>query len=339
VTVDVAVVGAGVIGLAIAWRLRARGLTVEVHDPDPGRGASHVAAGMLAPVAETTFGEAALAALLADSAGRWPAFAAELTGQTGLDVGYRGHGTLAVATTADDLAAARRLWEYQQDLIPKRPAELRELEPGLSPRLRGGALASADHQVDPRRVLSALRVAVGPVARTAVHDLSRLNARTIVVAAGCGTAALTGLPVRPVKGQILRLRGTPAFRHVLRGYVDGRQVYLVPRADGEVVVGATVEERADSMVTAGAVLDLLRAAVELVPELQEFELMEVVAGHRPATPDNAPIIGRLDDDVVVAAGHYRHGVVLAPVTADLVADVVTGGTAPAAFDPGRFACV
>ncbi len=338
-TVDVAVVGAGVIGLSVAWRCRLRGLTVRVFDPDAGRGASWAAAGMLAPVAETTFGEPEVAELLAESARLWPGFARDLAAQTGRDIGYRTEGTLVVALTADDLAEARRLWAYQRDLQPLTGSVLRDREPGLSPRVRGGALAPTDHQVDPRRTVAALRAAVGVVHPVRVTDLSGLDARTVVVAAGCGTAALTGLPVRPVKGQILRLRGGSPVRHVIRGYADGRQVYLVPRADGEVLVGATSEERTDGAVTAGAVLDLLRAAVDLVPELQEYELFEAVAGHRPATPDNAPLIGRLRDNVVVAGGHYRHGVVLAPVTAELVADIVAGAPGPAAFDPGRFVCV
>jgi len=163
-----------------------------------------------------------------------------------------------------------------------------------------------------------------------------------VVAAGCGTAALTGLPVRPIKGQVLRLRGEPGLlRHVLEATVDGRHVYVVPRRDGEVVVGATQEERADHVVTAGGVHDLLHAAIELVPELSEFALVETTVGHRPGTPDNAPLLGRLDDRTVVAAGHHRNGVLLAPITADLIAGLVLDGVADpllTSFEPGRFRC-
>jgi glycine oxidase len=164
--------------------------------------------------------------------------------------------------------------------------------------------------------------------------------RAVVIAAGAGTAALTGLPVRPVKGLVLRLRGAPGLlRHVVNGWADGRHVYLVPRADGEVVVGATQEERADSTVSAGQVLELLRAATDLVPELGECELVETVVRHRPATPDNAPVLGAVGGGVLVAAGHHRNGVLLAPVTADLIAELVaTGKSAPLleAFAPGRF---
>jgi glycine oxidase len=143
-----------------------------------------------------------------------------------------------------------------------------------------------------------------------------------------------------VKGQILRLRAPrPGFRHVIRGYADGRQVYLVPRTDGEVVIGATMEERSDSTVTVGGVLELLRAATDLVPELTEYELTETLVRHRPATPDNAPVLGALRPGVVVAAGHHRHGVLLTPVTADLIAALVADGREDpmlAAFRPARF---
>ena len=336
----VAVVGAGVIGLSIAWRLRQRGHPVTVLDPDPGSGASAVAAGMLAPVGEAEFGEHVLTQLLVAGARRWPAFAAELARASGGDVGYRDDGTLFVARTADDLAEVRRLCAYREGLglagVPLRAGQLREREPLLAPGVCGGALLPEDHQVDPRRVLAALlRVATANgvrVERRAVTGLSTVDAPVRVLAAGWHSAQLAGLPVRPVKGQLLRLRAgdrppAPAgtgLRHVVRGYADGRPVYLVPRADGEVVVGATSEERGDTVVTAGAVRHLLDAAVGLVPEVGEYELVEARAGRRPGTPDNAPIIGALGPGLFVATGHYRHGVLLAPLTADAVADLVEG---------------
>ncbi|MEU8088341.1 glycine oxidase ThiO [Micromonospora sp. NPDC049101] len=350
---DVAVIGAGPIGLAIAWRCAARGLRVVVHDPAPGSGASAVAAGMLAPVAEAYFGERQLTELLLASADRWPTFAAELADATGVDIGYRTEGTLLVGLTRDDLAEARRLWAYQQGLglpvTPLRPSELRDLEPALAPRVRGGALAPTDHQVDPRLLVPALRTAAqragAVLVPQVVTQLSDVDAAVTVVAAGCGAAALTGLPVRPVKGQILRLRApdgvAPGFRHVIRGYADGEPVYLVPRPNGEVVLGATVEERSDTTVTAGAVQRLLRAGVDLLPELAEYDLVEAAAGLRPGTPDNAPILGPLPGrpDVLVATGHHRHGIVLTPVTADLITDLVCAGVPDpllAPFRPDRF---
>lgn len=343
----VAVVGGGVIGLAIAWRCAQRGMPVTVHDH--GSGASQVAAGMLAPVSEAYFGESELTGLLVASAGQWESFAAELAAYG--DTGYRTDGTLLVAATNDDLAEAQRLWTYQQSLgLPVtrlRPDGLREREPALHPRLRGGALAEGDRQADPRRLVATLRTAAAAAGARFVSgrvtDLTELAAATVVVAAGCGSAELTGLPVRPVKGQLLRLRapdGVPGFRHVIRGWADGRKVYLVPRTDGEVVVGASEEERTDAVPTAGAALELLRAATELVPELTEYELVEVGVGHRPGTPDNSPILGVHAGDVVVATGHYRHGVLLTPVTADAICELVATGTAPeliAPFAPSRFA--
>jgi glycine oxidase len=345
---DVAVIGGGVIGLAVAWRCARRGARVTVYDPASGQGASRVAAGMLAPVSEAYFGEDDLTALLVASAVRWDAFAAELSryGQVGL----RTEGTLLVALTPDDLAEASRLWTYQASLgLPVTrlaPGALRELEPALHPRVRGGALASGDHQVDPRRLVAVLTRAAHAagvrVKARRVDSYADLRAGTVVVAAGCGSATLTGLPVRAVKGQLLRLRapdGEPGFRHVIRGWADGRRVYLIPRTDGEVVVGATEEERTDAVPTAGATLELLRAATDLVPELVEYQLAEVCVGHRPGTPDNAPILGTLSGGVVVATGHYRHGILLTPVTADAVAELVATGVAPdliAPFAPSRF---
>lgn len=331
----VAVVGGGIIGLSVAWRLVRAGVDVSVLD-DGQHGAWHVAAGMLAPGGESALERPALGELMRRSAEMWPSFADSL----GVDVGYDNTGTLSIAVTADDLAAAGREWE-RRGLNRLRPSELREREPALSPRVRAGVYAPGDRQVDPRRVVTALRSRLeNRIIRKRADSLDAVSGDTVVVAAGSGTARLTGLPVRPVKGQVLRLRGEPGrLRHVLDATVDGREVYVVPRADGEIVVGATQEERTDATVTAGAVHDLLRAALDLVPGLAELELAETPVGHRPGTPDNAPLLGRLDDRVIVAAGHYRNGVLLAPVTAELVAGLVLGeATDPmlAAFDPGRF---
>ncbi|GIF12305.1 glycine oxidase ThiO [Actinoplanes teichomyceticus] len=337
---SIAIVGGGIIGLAIAEELDRRGAGCTVYDAaGPGdEGAWHVSGGMIAAGRESAFEHPQLARLLATSARMWPEFADNL----GADVGYDRAGSLGLALTADDVAIAQRVWRVQ-DVPVLRGERLRALEPALSPRVRIGVHAPDECQVDPRRVMAVLRERLaGRIVSKRIGTLDEVDADTVVVAAGCGTAALTGLPVRPVKGQVLRLRGEPGLlRHVITGFADGRFVYLVPRASGEVVVGATQEERGDFAVTAGGVHELLRAALDLVPGLSEFELAEVAAGHRPGTPDNAPLLGRLDDRVVVASGHHRSGVLLAPVTARLIADLVLTGSADPMLDdfaPGRFGC-
>lgn len=338
----VRVVGAGVVGLAIAWRCLQRGHHVSVVDPAPGRGATNVAAGMLAPTGEARFGEEPLHRLLLAGARRWPEFAAELAAASQMGLSYRSDGTVLVAGTDDDLRAVTRLVDFhRRSGLPVRAltaAEVREREPLLSPRVRGGAFLPDDGQVDPRRVARAL-LSVVPVEAgrgPAADERPDLT----VYAAGHATAGLVpGLPVRPVKGQILRLRGH-GLTHVVRGQLANRSVYIVPRQDGEVVVGATEEERgADTTVTAGGVLDLLRPAVALVPALAEYELVEATAGLRPGTPDNAPLVGVVAPGVVVATGHYRDGVLLAPVTADAIVALLETGELPdlfRAFHPDRF---
>ena len=222
-------------------------------------------------------------------------------------------------------------------MTPLRPSELRDREPALAPRVRGGALAPTDHQVDPRRLVPALRTAAQ---RAGAVLVPQAVARPVRCGRGghgvsppaAGPPRLTGLPVRPVKGQILRLRApdgvAPGFRHVIRGYADGEPVYLVPRADGEVVLGATVEERVGHHChrRCGAATCCAPEST-CCPSWPSTTLVETVAGLRPGTPDNAPILGPLPDrpDVLVATGHHRHGIVLTPITADLIAELVLDG--------------
>jgi glycine oxidase len=371
---DVVVVGGGLIGVAIAWRCAQRGVSVLVVDPTPGAGASHAAAGMLAPVTELHYGEEALLRLNLLSAQRYPAFVAELEAAAGASVGYRTEGTLAVALDNDDRAVLSDLQAFQAslglDVETLTAREARRLEPMLDPGIRGALHVRSDHSVDNRLLMTALLGAAGKVgvqlARARVDELScgsdgvlgvraagtDHRASTVIVAAGSWSGSIAGLPpgllppVRPVKGQILRL-GTPtAYGTVLtrtvRGFVRGSGVYLVPRANGEIVVGASVEERGfDSTVTAGAMYELLRDAHTLVPAVTELSVTEFVAGLRPGSPDNAPLIGPTAmPGLLLATGHFRNGVLLAPVTADLVTDLVMTGSLPAdvaAFTPARFA--
>jgi glycine oxidase len=367
---DAVVVGGGVIGLGIAWRAARAQMTVTVVDEAPGRGASWAAAGMLAPVTEVHYGEGPLLALNLAAAGRWPGFAVEVEEASGRPVGYTPVGTLAVARDADDNEALEDLYRFQVrcglEVERLRSRDCRQLEPGLAPSIRGGVLAAGDHQVDNRALVQALlaacqragvRMVTGRVAELAtsgdrvtgvvLEAGDTLAAGTVVLAAGCWSGGLGGLadevlpPVRPVKGQLLYLRG-PADQPLCSRNVRGLEVYVVPRGDGRVVVGATVEEQGfDTRVTAGAVHDLLRAAMELLPDTAELELIETVVGLRPGSPDNAPMIGPAGPEgLVVATGHYRNGILLCPVTAEAVAELLATGQVPeliASFGPGRFA--
>jgi glycine oxidase len=316
-----------------------------------GAGTSRVAAGMLAPVAETDAGERALLELGLRSAERWPAFAARLGEVSGVDVGYRACGTLMLARDRDEAEALERERDLRErfGLRVERllPSAARALEPALAPTLRGALHLPDDHAVAPRRVCEALARAAqdaGAVLRPGVEvsDLAALRAEQVVVAAGPWSGAFGAeARVRPVKGQSLRLRdpaGPGLVDRVVR-WGEPSPGYLVARGDGRYVLGATSEERGfDTAVTAGGLHDLLRDASELVPGVLELEVEEHIAGLRPGTPDNAPIIGRSPSDprVVWATGHYRNGVLLAPVTADLVVAELTGEPIDHAFGPGRF---
>lgn len=392
-TYDVVIVGAGVIGAAIAWRASQRGLSVALVDDAPGRGASYAAAGMLAPVSEAAYGEEALLGLCLESARRYEGFLAELTSASGLAISSQNAGTLVVAADEDDLRALDRLHDYHRELdLPAQritARECRRLEPLLSPRLRGGLSVDGDHVVDPRGLVRALlaagaasgvrlvrhratsltasRTTTGAVTGSAVtgsavtgiglDDGTQLAAPTVVLAAGAwsGPASGNGLlanlpeharpPVRPVKGQVLRLQGPPgamSLSRTVRGWVHGTYVYGVPYGDGRVVVGATSEERGfDTTPTAGATYQLLRDVLTLLPALGDLEHVETVCRLRPGTPDNAPLLGPSSvPGLVLATGHYRSGVLLAPVTADAIVGYLADGALPEhfeAFSPQRFA--
>jgi glycine oxidase len=370
-TSDVVVVGAGPVGAAVAWRCAQRGLTVTVVDPDPGRGAWRTAAGMLAPVTELHYAETALLRLNLDSARRYPDFCAELTERTGLPTGYAPTGTVSIAWDAADHAGLRDLQAFATTLGLTSellgPRDVRRLEPALAPGFAGGLLAPHDHQVDPRLLHAALvaagtragvRVVRGEAAVTTsagratgvrIGDGSTLAAGCVVLAAGAWSGTVAGVPdearprVRPVKGQTIRLRtDPPTLTRIVRGTVRGTPVYLVPRHEGELVVGASSEERGfDVAPRAGAVYELLRDAQSLVPELGEATLVEVSTGLRPGSPDNAPLLGpTATSGLIAATGHYRNGILLTPVTADAVAETIATGVAPeliAPFSPLRTA--
>ena len=369
---DVVVVGAGAIGLSIAWRSAQRGLGVIVVDRGRvGHGTSHYAAGMLAPVAEVTPGEEPLLELGLRSAGQYPRFVEELLEASGAgDVGYTPCGTLLVARDADEAEALERELVLRRRLnlgVERlRASEARRREPGLAPALRLALDVPDDHAVDPRKLVPALATAVaaaggevreesavtglnvgGDRARgVLLADGSAIDAEQVVIAAGVWSPQLRGVPeservpVRPVKGQIMRLHD-PAGPGLLRRVIRMGPSYITPRGDGRYVLGATSEERGfDTTVTAGAAFELLRDAAELVPGIAELVLDEFAAGLRPGTPDNLPAIGPSAlDGLHWATGHRRGGILLAPVTAELVAGALAGETMPsyaAAFAPARF---
>ncbi|GAT72354.1 glycine oxidase ThiO [Microbacterium sp. HM58-2] len=364
----IAVIGAGIIGLATADELVRRGHDVAVCDPRPAGGASHAAAGMLAHAAEAAWGQEALMPLMAASAARYPGFVARLAASAGHAVGHRVDGTLSVGVDAADREALAALAELQR--AHGLPAErvtgsaAREREPALGPAVTSAVLTVDDHQVDPRQVTAALLTVLGDrvrpesvdaVIRTAgaatgirLASGMEIEADAVVVAAGLGSAAIEGvpsLPLRPVWGDILRLRIPEGLRPLLtltvRAQVRGRSVYLVPRDDGTVVLGASVREGGVEGVQAGSVLALLRDADTVVPGIGECEIVEMLARPRPGSPDAVPLLGRVSPGLVVSTGFDRHGVLLTPLAAEVGADLAEGRDVDAALlsamDPRRFA--
>lgn len=330
---------------------------------DDGRPpAARVAAGMLGHLSEAADDDEDLDALLDRAATAWPAMAAALAADGGRDTGYRHSGALLAASRPEHVEVLRRRLET----IARRgrPAPwlsgpaLRSLEPGLGPDVAGGADLPEEHQAEPRALLQALRAACGargvelvragaaallpgrPVAGVRLHDGGERRAGRVVLAAGWAAGALSRrVPVRPVKGQILRLRAAGDDPLPLARTVRTPSIYIAPR-DREVVVGATTEERSDTVVTAEAVHELLREALHAAPGLGELELAEAAAGLRPATPDLMPAVGADDDGLVWAVGGHRHGVLLAPLVAEAAVAAAAGGPMPAwagVVDPGRFA--
>ena len=374
---DVAVVGAGVIGLAVGWRLAQRGLSVVVLEraAEPAGQTSAVAAGMLAPISETLATELPLMRLGLASVNAYPDFVGELHDATGMDTGYLRCGTLLVARDADEAEALARELSLRQSLglaaHRLRASEARRLEPALAPTLRLALDIPDDHAIDPRKLTAALaralasgggelRTGAGVAGLTVAGDRvtgvrladggAPVVAEHVVIAAGVWSGQIDGIPdearvpIHPVKGQILRLHD-PSGSGLLTRVVRFTGGYLVPRGDGRYVLGATMEERGfDTTVTAGAVFELLRDGFELLPSVTELVIDELSAGLRPTTPDNAPAIGPgALSGLHWATGHFRHGVLLAPITAQIVAAGVAGEgpgkTELQPFAPTRFAGV
>ncbi len=366
-----AIIGGGVIGLSIGWRLAAAGLSVDIFERDAaGRGASWAAAGMLAAGIETEPGELSLYALNRESQSLWPDFAAAVEAASGEAVGLRQDGTLSVALTRDDVGQLRFTYEFQRShgiaLDWLSAADARQFEPHLHPNLAGAVLSRGDHQVDNRRLVRALQraftaaggrlheqaevtaidIAGGSVAGVRVGE-RRHRADKVVLAAGAWSARIAGVPpvarppVRPVKGQMLALRMNPEAP-LLRHVVWTPKVYLVPRRDGRLIIGATTEERGfDRDLTAGGIFALLEGAWRALPAIEELPIDEMWVGFRPGSRDDAPILGPTEvEGLVLATGHHRNGILLTPVTARAIAHYILTGDVEAAIRPfgiGRFA--
>jgi glycine oxidase len=374
---DAVFVGGGVIGLASAWRAAQGGARVCVLErAEPPAGATKVAAGMLAPVGELSFGEPELLSMMLAAAELWPAFVAQLEAASGEGTGHQANGALVVALDRDEAGELRRRHELQQELGLETewltPRRCRELEPGLSTSFVGGVHAPGDASVDPRRLATALAAALreaGGELRTGAEvvdglwDGDRLvgvrtavtadraaepvHADAVVLCNGAWAGQTPWLPpearppVRPVKGEVIELRPREDGSPVAGRNVASERIYLVPRDDGRLIVGATQEERGfDTTVTAGGVHELLREAYRVLPDIAEMELAGMIAGLRPGSPDNLPIVGRgAVEGLVLATGHFRNGILLAPITADAVVATLSGTEPPAAMakaDPGRF---
>jgi glycine oxidase len=360
----VVIIGAGVVGLGIAWRLAGRAVVTVFDRGKAGSGASHAAAGMLAACCEAEPGEEALVALGRESQKRWPVFAEALLRATGIDVELRREGTLVLALTADDQATIAHHLEFQRQLgLPLEwlsAAATRAREPRLAGKIAGALFSPEDHQVDNRKLAQALRIAAeaagvqirehhpvreilvqgGQARGVVLDDGTTVTADIVVLAAGAWSRSIGGLPpdrrppVRPVKGQMLALRmdaAAPLVSHVL--WAPG--VYLVPRHDGRLIVGGTVEEKGfDEAITAGGLLTLLEAAWRAVPAVEELPVDEIWVGHRPGSRDDAPILGTGPlDGLFYATGHHRNGILLAPVTADAMARLILDDVAEPAIKP------
>jgi glycine oxidase len=361
----VAVIGAGVCGLGIAWRLAQAGCTVDVFERGAaGHGATWAAAGMLAAGAEAEPGEQRLLELTRLSLAAWPDFAREVEAASGQTLDYRDQGTLVVALTQDDVQQLRFTYEFQRDLGIDlhwlSGAEARAREPHLCAGIAAAVHSPGDHQVDNRKLVLALKQAAVragitlrencPVASLAVEDSHVrgvhlddgvfVDADVVVLAAGAWSREIGGLPedvlppVRPVKGQMLAVQMDPAaplLSHVLWA----PKAYLVPRADGRLLIGATVEEQGfDESLTAGGLLALLEGAWRVLPGIEELPVAETWVGFRPTSRDDAPILGPTAiEGLVLATGHHRNGILLAPVTADLMSSYVLTGEVPAAAAP------
>ena len=352
---SVVIAGAGIIGLTTAWRLRRRGIEVTVLDDAPVSGASFAAAGMLAPVSEVVWDQPTLYPLMVESGRIYRDFAAAIAHDVGHDIGYLESSTFVCAGDSADRQTLNELLELQHrmGMTVNRisVSQARAAEPALGPGCVGVVDIPGDHQVDPRRLCGAILEFLGDrVVSTRASEVlfnedhraiglrgangKSYRADHVVLAAGVDTGAITGIPqaltdlLRPVRGEVLRLRVPEALRplvtRTIRGVVQGNAVYIVPRADGTIVLGATTREDDMVGVRAEGVHQLLRDAHRLVPGILDCEIYEMTAKARPGSPDDVPMIGRVGDGLTVSMGYFRHGILLAAIGSRIGADIVCG---------------
>ncbi|MBC3185310.1 glycine oxidase ThiO [Corynebacterium sp. zg-331] len=348
-TERIIVIGAGIIGLCTAFELTemlGRDAHLTVIDPAPASGASHYAGGMLAPVAEVQYRQEPLYPLMIESARLYPNLLRRVASATDLPLGYRNEGTLVVAADRADADHLRDLTAHQRahamTVEPLTLRQARRLEPALSPALAGAVSIPNDTQVAPRLLSAALMDALrhrGVEFRTTrVTGIGSAELRTdhgsidtrgarVVLAAGLGAAPLVkGLRLRPVYGDILVARCPGVLQRVVRGFVEDRPIYLIPRGE-TMAIGATSREDHRAGTPLGAVRDLLRDSCRIVPALEEADLLEWGTGTRPGTPDDLPYLGKIGD-TVISTGYFRHGIVLAALGGRVGARLALG------LDPG-----
>ena len=360
---DVLIIGGGIMGTSAAWELARHGVRCLVLERSvPGAEASSAAAGILGAQAEA-HAPGPMTELCLASRARYEKFAATLSRETRIDVGYRQCGVLRVGfeRAAVTKLSAQSAWQSKQRLAVERlnSRALTALEPALSPLISGGVRFAADSRVEPRALLRALHIAAlargvrfqsgafvrrialsgGRAVGVVLDDGNELRAENVVVAAGSWTSLIDGLglppgKVIPARGQIIELElPAPALSHV----VFGPGAYLVPRDDGRLLIGSTLEFVGyEREVTAGAVRDLLTHATALVPSLERAALRDTWSNFRPYTKDELPLLGRTQiPGLFLSTGHYRNGILLAPISAEIVRAAVLGQRAPLAIEAFR----
>ncbi|MFP3190784.1 MAG: glycine oxidase ThiO [Thermoproteota archaeon] len=349
----IGIIGAGICGLSTGWILAKKGFDVTAFDrAESGKGAVWASAGMLAAVSETEPSEEKLLPLLLKSQSLWPSFAADLFKDSGIDVEYRTEGTLLIAQDYDDASKLKFRYEFLKSLNLNleilSPEEALEIEPFLTHNLTMAIFSEKDHQVNSRKVALALKNAFlnnrgilkeyCPVQKVFVENNKlkyivangeRHEFDAVILAAGAWSNQIEGLPkdslppVRPVKGQALAIQSDPK-NPIIRHVIWGADAYMVPRNDGKIIIGATVEEKGfDSSITVGAIYNLLKAAWEMVPIVYELPIVEMWCGFRPGSRDDAPILGPTDiEGLILATGHFRNGILLAPITAYSISEYI-----------------